>query len=125
MLQCIGAPDALWLQHHNGLFRSVDGAQNWSEVKVPPSSFGFAVAVHPNDPETARFVPAVKSWIRYPVDAKLVVARTRNGGRTFAVLSIGLPLSPAYDLVYRHALAVDTSGQRLAFGSTTGGLWIS
>ena len=26
---------------------------------------------------------------------------------------------------YRHALALDEAGERLAFGSTTGGLWIS
>jgi len=41
------------------------------------------------------------------------------------VLSEGLPQRHAYDLVYRHALDVDASGERLAFGSTTGGLWIS
>jgi hypothetical protein len=28
-------------------------------------------------------------------------------------------------LVWRHGLAVDESGDRLAFGSTSGGLWIS
>jgi hypothetical protein len=27
--------------------------------------------------------------------------------------------------VYRHALAVDETGDRLAFGSTTGNLWVS
>jgi hypothetical protein len=37
----------------------------------------------------------------------------------------GLPQRHAYDLVWRHALDVDASGERLAFGSTTGGLWIS
>jgi hypothetical protein len=126
MVQCIGVPDTLWVQHHNGVFRSTDGAKSWHEVaNVPPSVFGFAVAVHPSDPETAWFVPAVKDEFRYPVDAKLVVTRTRDGGRTFDVLSNGLPQSPAYDLVYRHALAIDARGQRLAFGSTTGGLWIS
>jgi hypothetical protein len=60
-----------------------------------------------------------------PVDAKLVVARTRDGGRNFAVLRQGLPQEHAYDLVYRHGLDVDESGNRLAFGSTTGGLWLS
>jgi hypothetical protein len=30
-----------------------------------------------------------------------------------------------YDLVYRHALDVDESGNRLAFGSTTGSVCIS
>jgi hypothetical protein len=27
--------------------------------------------------------------------------------------------------VYRHALAIDATGNRLAFGSTTGGLWVT
>lgn len=36
-----------------------------------------------------------------------------------------LPRVHAYDIVYRHALAIDHTGDRLAFGSTTGGLWVS
>jgi hypothetical protein len=36
-----------------------------------------------------------------------------------------LPQQHAYDLVYRHALDIDPTGDRLAFGSTTGGLWVS
>jgi len=40
-------------------------------------------------------------------------------------LSSGLPQEHAYDIVYRHALAIDDTGDRLAFGSTTGGLWLS
>jgi hypothetical protein len=70
-------------------------------------------------------VPAVKDEKRVPVDAKLAVTRTRDGGRSFEVLREGLPQAPAYDLIYRHALDIDRDGQRLAFGSTTGGLWIS
>jgi hypothetical protein len=54
-----------------------------------------------------------------------VVARTRDGARSFDVLSDGLPQTHAYDLVYRHALAVDDTGTSLAMGSTTGHLWIS
>ena len=49
----------------------------------------------------------------------------RDGGASFEVLREGLPQRHAYDLVYRHALDVDQSGEVLAFGSTTGGLWIS
>jgi hypothetical protein len=54
-----------------------------------------------------------------------VVTRTRNGGKSFEVLRKGLPQVHAYDVVYRHALALDETGDRLAMGSTTGGLWIS
>jgi len=126
MVQCTGSPDAFWAQHHNGIFRRVASQAEWTEIdNVPPSVFGFAVAVHPRDADTAWFVPATKDERRIPVDGKVVVARTRDGGRSFETLTRGLPQQDAYDLVYRHALAVDRSGDRLAFGSTTGGLWIS
>jgi hypothetical protein len=126
LVLCAARPEVMWAQHHNGVFRSTDGAKSWQEVTaVKPSKFGFAVAVHPRDPELAWFVPAVKDECRVPVDAKLVVARTRDGGKSFNVLGKGLPQEHAYDLVYRHCLDVDESGNILAFGSTTGGLWLS
>jgi hypothetical protein len=71
------------------------------------------------------FVPAIKDEKRIPVDGRLVVTRTRDGGRSFDVLSNGLPQHHAYDVAYRHALDIDAAGDRLAFGSTTGGLWVS
>jgi hypothetical protein len=124
--QCGAHPDVLWVQHHNGIFRSTDAARSWSEITdVKPSAFGFAVAVHPHDPDTAWFVPAIKDEKRYPVDGRVVVNRTRDGGRTFETLSRGLPQEHAYDLVFRHALDVDETGNRLAFGSSTGSLWVS
>jgi hypothetical protein len=126
LVQCAAVPDALWAQHHNGVFRSTDGGARWREItNVPPSVFGFAVAVHPRDPDTAWFVPAIKDERRIPVDGKLVVARTRDGGASFEVLSRGLPTEPSFDLVYRHGLAIDATGERLAFASTTGGLWLT
>jgi len=81
--------------------------------------------VHPHDPKTAWFVPAVKDEVRYPAGGQVVVTRTRDGGRTFDVLREGLPQQHAYDLVYRHALDVDGTGDGLAFGSTTGSVWLS
>lgn len=124
--QCRAEPDKLWAQHHNGVFRTTDGAESWQEVTdVPPSVFGFAVAVHPHDGDTAWFVPAIKDERRIPVDGKVVVTRTRDGGRSFDVLRDGLPQEHAYDLTFRHALDVDGTGDRLAFGSTTGSLWIT
>ena len=68
-------------------------------------------------------------------DASRILATLRRGGLTGPflggdaigdeVLSRGLPQRHAYDLVWRHALDVDATGERLAFGSTSGGLWIS
>ena len=116
----------LWTQHHCGIFRSVDNGDNWIEIaEAGPSTFGFAVAVHPADPETAWFVPAISDEVRVPVDGKLVVTRTRDGGATFDVLSHGLPDDRAYDLIYRHGLDVDETGEQLIMGSTTGSLWWS
>ena len=105
--------------------RRISGA-TWQELTaIRPSKFGFAVAAHPRDPNTAWFVPAIKDERRIPVDGKIAVARTRDAGRSFEALTGGLPQRHAYDLVWRHGLAVDDSGDRLAFGSTSGGLWIS
>lgn len=120
------APDIFWVQHHNGIFKSEDGANTFREIKdVKPAVFGFPVVAHPTNPNVAWFVPGVKDEFRIPVDGKLVVTRTRDGGQTFEILRNGLPQEHCYDLVYRHALDVDPTGNQLAFGSTTGGLWHS
>lgn len=126
LVQCKAAPDVFWVQHHNGIFRSTDGAASWTEIKdVKPSVFGFAVAVDPRDANTAWFVPATKDEKRCLVDGRVVVNRTRDGGKTFQTLTGGLPQVHAYDLTYRHGLDIDETGEKLAFGSTTGSLWIS
>ena len=126
LVQCTDAPDTFWVQHHNGIFVSTDTASTWSEIKkVKPSIFGFAVAVHPHDPLTAWFIPSTKDEKRCPTDGKVVVTRTKDGGKTFKILRKGLPQKFAYDLVYRHGLDVDASGDKLVFGSTTGSVWIS
>ena len=74
---------------------------------MKPAVFGFAVAAHPSDPETAWLVPGVKDECRVPVDAKLVVNKTTNGGEAWSPQTSGLPEGASYDLVYRHALDVD------------------
>lgn len=126
LVQCPADPHRMWIQHHNGIFVSSDEGKTFTEIAgVEPSVFGFPVVVHPREPDTAWFVPEIKDEKRIPRGGKLVVTRTRNGGKSFDVLTAGLPQSHAYDIVYRHALALDAAGDRLAFGSTTGGLWVS
>lgn len=125
LAQCSAQPEQLWVQHHNGAFRSSNGARDWHELTIAPSSFGFTVAAHPRDPDTAWFVPAVKDELRVPCDGEFVVTRTRDGGKTFTVHRAGLPATPAYDLVYRHALDVSADGKQLVMGSTTGNAWLS
>jgi hypothetical protein len=125
MVMCAGATNVLWVQHHNGVFRSSDGGESWQSIASKPSSFGFAAAIHPRDPKTSWLAPLLKDECRVPVDGKVVVARTRDGGESFEVLREGLPQEQAYDVVYRHGMDVDETGDRLALGSTTGSLWLS
>src|SRR5688572_28352934 len=125
LVQCPSEPDYFWVQHHNGIFYSSDRCANWQRIHATPSSFGFAVAVHPNNPQQAWFVPGIKDEFRYPVDGKLVVTRTRDAGKSFSCLSNGLQQQDSFDLIYRHGLEVDDSGNRLVMASTTGNCWVS
>ncbi|WP_127803545.1 sialidase family protein [Hydrogenophaga sp. NH-16] len=126
LVQCRAQPDALWVQHHCGIYRSTDGGALWQPITAPaPSGFGFAVACDPGNPQRAWFVPAQADVCRIPVDGRMVVLRTDDGGRSFQAFGDGLPQTHAYHLVYRHALDVDATGRVLAMGSTTGGLWVS
>ena len=130
LVQCAAQPDAQWVQHHCGIYKSVDGSMSWQAVgkgiEAPaPSGFGFPVAVDPTNPERAWFVPAQADACRVPVGGRMVVNRTDDGGKTFTALSDGLPQQHAYHLAYRHGLDVSADGQTLALGSTTGGLWVS
>lgn len=126
IVRCTAVPQVLWCQHHCGIWRSTDCGQSWVEITTAPvSKFGFTVAVDPQDPDIAWFVPAIADQTRVPVAGALVVNRTRDGGRTFETLRAGLPQAHAYDLVYRHALDVAADGRSLLMGSTTGGLWAS
>ena len=53
----------------------------------------------------------------------MLLGRTQDGGQTWEQLRAGLPQQNAYDVVLRHALGI--SGNRLAFESTTGNLYVS
>jgi hypothetical protein len=84
LARCAAHSATMWCQHHNGVFRSEDHGATWREVTaIQPSKFGFAVVAHPRDASTAWFVPAIKGERRIPVDGKVVVARTRDGGQSF------------------------------------------
>lgn len=120
-----GQPDHVWQQNHCGVFYSADGAATWKKVSQPELGvhFGFPVAVDAQDGRTAWLVPGKSDMQRTTVDGTLFVARTTDGGQTWHQLRKGLPQENAYDVVYRHAL--DNSANHLAFGSTTGNLYVS
>ena len=125
MVLCPGQPDHMWQQNHFGVFTSDDGAATWRKVSQPEVGvhFGFPVAADAEDPRTAWLVPGKADDARTAIDGRLFVARTQDGGETWTRLDKGLPQENAWDVVYRHALGIN--GDRLAFGSTTGNLYVS
>jgi photosystem II stability/assembly factor-like uncharacterized protein len=122
---CPGQPDHVWQQNHSGVFYSADGAATWKKVSAPEHGvhFGFPVAVDEADGKVAWLVPGRADDQRMAIEGGLFVARTEDGGESWEQLRQGLPQENAYDVVYRHAL--DNNGDRLAFGSTTGNLYVS
>ena len=125
LVACRSNPDILWQQNHCGIFRSTDGAESWEDVgmKDGPAHFGFAIAVDEEEGDTAWVVPAVGDEVRVAIDGALCVCRTEDGGKSWKALRDGLPQEGCYDLVLRHAL--DVCGDTLAFGSTTGNVFVS
>jgi hypothetical protein len=122
---CPGQPDHVWQQNHSGVFYSADGAATWKRVSQPEQGvhFGFPVCVDARVGTTAWLVPGKADMQRTAIDGALFVARTEDGGQTWQQLREGLPQQTAYDVVYRHAL--DNRDDCLAFGSTTGNLYVS
>ncbi len=123
--QCEGDPDHVWQQNHVGIYYSADGARSWTKVSKPDEGvhFGFPVTAHAKDGRTAWVVPARSDQQRMAIDGALFVARTEDGGQSWRKLHRGLPQEHAYDVVLRHSLA--NKDGAVAFGSTTGNLYVS
>ena len=116
----------LWQQNHCGIFKSDDFGQNWmdlSKSKGLASAFGWAVVVDEKNPQIAYTIPALSDETRVPVKKKLVVQKTTDGGKTWKVLSKGLPQKYCYDIILRHAFAKNKKD--LIFASSTGHVYFS
>jgi photosystem II stability/assembly factor-like uncharacterized protein len=125
LAQCEADPDLVWHQNHVGVYASEDGAATWKKVSQEEQGvhFGWPIAVDEKDGHTAWVVPQRSDAVRMALDSGLFVGRTQDGGATWEPLREGLPQEHCYDTVYRHAL--DKRGDRLAFGSTNGNLYVS
>jgi hypothetical protein len=125
--QGAGRPDRLFLQNHWGLYRSDDGGDSWRDIaNGVPSDFGFGMATHPADPDTAYIVPLEADEFRCTPGGKLRVYRTRNAGASWQPLSGGLPQKDAFETVLRDALATDSLDPAgVYFGTRSGKLFAS
>jgi hypothetical protein len=101
-------PDRMFLQNHWGLYRSDDRGESWTDVaNGVPSDFGFALGIHPTDPDSAWIVPLESDEFRCTPEGKLRTYRTRNAGAGWEAQSDGLPQDGAFETVLRDAMAVD------------------
>jgi len=119
-------PDVLWQANHCGVYRSTNGAATWDEISHKPHVyFGFPIAAHPTQADTAWIVPMHSDERRTTFDGRLFVMRTDDGGATWREQAEGLPQVGAWDFPYRHGLDVAPDGQTLAFATTSGNAYVS
>jgi serine/threonine protein kinase len=118
-------PDRLFLQNHWGLYRSDNAGESWQDIaNGVPSDFGFAMAMHPRDPDVVYIVPIESDEFRCTPDGCLRVYRTRNAGASWQPLTRGLPQKGAFETVLRDGLAVDSLDPAgIYFGTRSGQLY--
>jgi photosystem II stability/assembly factor-like uncharacterized protein len=118
-------PERLFLQNHWGVYRSDDYAATWTDIANGlPSDFGFALLLHPGEPDWAYIIPVESDEFRCACEGRLRVYRTRNAGASWEPLTRGLPQKGAYETVLRDALthdALDPVG--IYFGTRSGQLF--
>jgi photosystem II stability/assembly factor-like uncharacterized protein len=115
-------PNVLYLQNHCGVYRTDDGANSWTDISEGlPSRFGFPFAVLPHDGDTVFVVPEESDQARMTPEARFGIFRSRNRGRTWELLTEGLPQGGAYLNVMRMAMATDTHEQPGVYVGTQGG----
>ncbi|MEX2587382.1 MAG: hypothetical protein WD602_05230 [Actinomycetota bacterium] len=101
-------PDTLYLQFHNGVFRSDDAAQSWQSIAEGlPSDFGLPMAIDPTNPDRAFVIPLGSQVDRVTVDGLVWVYETADRGTTWRELSADLPQSGAYLTPLRQAFCTD------------------
>ncbi len=123
MVRADATGDLLYQQNHHGVFRSRDGGRNWDDITDGlPSTFGFPIAVDPDNPETIYTIPLNgDSQGRFPPGASAAVWRSRDGGASWQALRNGLPQQDCFFTVLRQAMATGASGENSVYFGTNSG----
>ncbi len=120
--------DLLYQQNHHGVWRSRDGGRHWDDITAGlPSTFGFPIAVHPNDPLTLWTVPLNGDTAgRFPPGASAAVWRSQDGGESWVAQREGLPQENCFFTVLRQAMTTDRRAQAgVYFGTNSGSIFAS
>lgn len=120
-------PERLYRQCYNGVYRSDDGGERWTEITAGlPSDFGYALATEHADPDSVWVIPIDSNHLRTAPGGRLQVFRSGDGGRSWHGQSEGLPQQHAYVTVLREALGLDQLDPCGAyFGTSSGHLFAS
>lgn len=102
-------PDILYQQNHCGIYKSVNGGDDWIDIQHNlPSEFGFPIALDAHNPETV-YVIVEDPYGRNNVGQQFTVYRTDDGGESWQSLTEGLPAGNGVSLgVLRHGMCADT-----------------
>ncbi|KIC39309.1 WD40/YVTN/BNR-like repeat-containing protein [Leisingera sp. ANG-M7] len=121
-----GPGDLLYQQNHHGTYRSSDGGRTWSDITAGlPSTFGFPIAVHPQDPDTIWVLPLNGDAAgRFPPEASAAVWKSNDGGETWEAKREGLPQGACFFTVLRQAMATDANAG-VYFGTNSGSVFAS
>jgi photosystem II stability/assembly factor-like uncharacterized protein len=116
-------PERLWQQNHCGVYRSDDRGENWERLDGNglPTSFGFPLALDPDDPDVAYVIPEQSQEHHFSAEGRLGVYRTSDGGTSWELVSDGLP-ERAWVAVLREGFAYDGDGN-IYFGTQNGSVW--
>lgn len=128
MVRADGTGDLLYQQNHHGVYRSRDGGRSWDDITEGlPSTFGFAVHVHPRDGATIWTLPLNGDGIgRYPPDAAAAVWKSTDGGESWEAKRAGLPQDGCYFTVLRQAMSGDGADPAgIYFGTNSGSVFAS
>lgn len=115
-------PDMLYQQNHCGVYRARSNASKWTDIsRGLPTRFGFALALPAAERETLFTVPIESADYRCNPEGRFRVACSRNGGKSWKLLTKGLPQQDAHLGVLRDAMCADALSPTGVYVGTSGG----